>query len=101
MGTMDASLAAVGARIREARLAHRPPLRLVDVAGDSLTAGMLSKIERGRGSASPGTLRDLAGRLGGALASLFVYPGRGDGPGGVAGDPAARAALATALGAAR
>ena len=98
---MDESLVAVGERIREARLAHRPPLRLVDVAGERLTAGMLSKIERGRVSASLGTLRYLAGRLGVPLASLFVYPGRGDGPGGVAGDPAAHAALATALGAAR
>lgn len=101
---MDESLEVVGARIREARLAHRPPLRLVDVAGERLTAGMLSKIERGRVSASLGTLRYLAGRLGVPLASLFDSSGRGDGHGGVAGDrtaPAAPAALGAALGAAR
>jgi transcriptional regulator with XRE-family HTH domain len=101
MGTMDESLAAVGARIKAARLAHRPPLRLVDVAGERLTAGMLSKIERGRVSASLGTLQYLATRLGVPLASLFVLSGRGDAGGGVGGDPAAGGALGDALGAAR
>jgi hypothetical protein len=62
---------------------------------------MLSKIERGRVSASLGTLQYLAARLGVPLASLFVLSGRGDGGGGVAGDPGARAALRAALGAAR
>jgi transcriptional regulator with XRE-family HTH domain len=60
----DAGHSALGERIRAARLAHRPALRLIDLAGDELTAGMLSKIERGRVSPSLATLAYLARRLG-------------------------------------
>jgi hypothetical protein len=64
----------------------------VDVAGERLTAGMLSKIERGRVSPSLATLRYLAGRLGVPLATFFAPAGaRPSGAGRALGD--ARAAL--------
>lgn len=62
----------VGERIKAARLARRPPLRLADLAGDGLSLGMLSKIERGRVSPSLTTLQYLAERLGVPLADLFA-----------------------------
>jgi transcriptional regulator with XRE-family HTH domain len=64
----------------------------VDVAGERLTAGMLSKIERGRVNPSLATLRYLAGRLGVPLAAFFApaAPPR-KGTGRALGD--ARAAL--------
>ena len=53
------------------------PRRLADVAGERLTVGMLSKIERGRVSPSLGTLRYLAGRVGVPLSVLFGEEGPG------------------------
>ncbi|MGH2351180.1 MAG: helix-turn-helix domain-containing protein, partial [Chloroflexota bacterium] len=64
-------MATVGEHIKWARLSRDPPLRLVDVAGDALSAGMLSKIERGLVSPSLSTLSYLAQRLGVPLARLF------------------------------
>ena len=80
VGGVDEGLGAIGERLRAARLAGRPPLRLADVAGERLTVGMLSKIERGKVSPSLGTLRYLAGRVGVPLAALFGEAGPG-GPG--------------------
>lgn len=80
-----------GERIKAARFARRPPLRLADLAGDGLSLGMLSKIERGRVSPSLATLQYLAQRLGVPLARLF----EGESPGAGAWEAldAARAVL--------
>ncbi|HEX2035927.1 MAG TPA: helix-turn-helix transcriptional regulator [Chloroflexota bacterium] len=61
----------LGERIRQARLRGVPPLRLVDLAGEGLSPGMLSKIERGLVSPSLATLAYLAQRLEVPLARLF------------------------------
>jgi transcriptional regulator with XRE-family HTH domain len=89
---VEEGLEVIGERLRAARLARRPPLRLADVAGGRLTVGMLSKIERGKVSPSLGTLRYLAGRLGLPLSSLFAEQEAAGAEGGeTLGD--ARAAL--------
>ena len=97
VGSVDEGLGAIGERLRAARLAGRPPLRLADVAGERLTVGMLSKIERGRVSPSLGTLRYLAGRVGVPLAALFGEdgPGRRRGRRGPWATPGRRSGWAT------
>lgn len=81
----------VGERIKATRLRRRPPLRLADLAGDGLSLGMLSKIERGRVSPSLTTLQYLAQRLGVPLAQLFEEESETAGGTAALGD--ARAAL--------
>ncbi len=67
-------LVEVGARIRRARLRHRPPLTLAALAGEALSVGLVSKIERGLVNPSLQTLLYLAGRLGVSPAALVSDP---------------------------
>jgi transcriptional regulator with XRE-family HTH domain len=100
-------LAAVGARIRRARLRHRPPLTLAALAGEALSVGLVSKIERGLVNPSLHTLLYLADRLGVSPAELVSEPTPGyDRPAAalaaarallLLGDPAGAAALALAV----
>ncbi|MBI3973403.1 MAG: helix-turn-helix domain-containing protein [Chloroflexi bacterium] len=62
----------LGARIRRERLGRTPPLTLSGLAGDQLSPGLVSKIERGLVSPSLQTLHHIAERLGLPLAELFT-----------------------------
>jgi transcriptional regulator with XRE-family HTH domain len=69
--TMATTLAAIGVRIREARLARAMTLQtLADVSG--LSPSMLSLVERGRASPSIGSLIVIAGALGVPMSDLIV-----------------------------
>lgn len=62
--------AALGGRLRQARLRHDPPLTLKQLAGDRLSVAMVSRLERGDVMPSLDTLAYLARRLDVPLAWL-------------------------------
>jgi len=69
--TTASTLAAIGARIREARLARGLTLQaLADVSG--LSTSMLSLVERGRASPSIGSLIVISSALGSTMADLLA-----------------------------
>lgn len=69
--TTASTLAAIGARIREARLARGLTLQaLADVSG--LSTSMLSLVERGRASPSIGSLIVISSALGATMAELLA-----------------------------
>jgi transcriptional regulator with XRE-family HTH domain len=69
--TMAATLAAIGVRIRSARIARSMTLQaLADVSG--LSPSMLSLVERGRASPSIGSLIVIADALSVAMSDLIV-----------------------------
>ena len=68
---MNQTLAAIGLRIRGARIARSMTLQaLADVSG--LSPSMLSLVERGRASPSIGSLIVIASALGVAMSDLIV-----------------------------
>lgn len=101
----------VGSRIRALRSARTPPMTLSELAGESLSVALVSKLERGLVNPSLATLVYLTSRLGVSVAALFdnqagVDRARARGtldasrarlllgdPAGAAGEAAAAAAL--------
>lgn len=79
-------LAALGARLRRARLRRNPPLTLKQLAGDRLSAAMISRLERGDVLPSLDTLLYLAERLDVSIAALLDPAGVDRAAGAAAGE---------------
>lgn len=83
----------LGTRLRQERQRHAPPLTLAEVAGKSVSVGLISKIERGLVNPSLATLAHLATRLHVPLARLFLQDEDAQAAAAAAKLDAARAAL--------